>query len=74
LDILPVWEQAFALYENRNFSEAQDLFTSVYDRSLDELNQEDRVAKKYIARCEKNATSPPSDIDWDSGVDNLTEK
>jgi adenylate cyclase len=67
LDMLPVWDRAFANYEGRNFSEALNLFNSVYA-----ANQEDRVAKLYLERCKKYTASPP-DEQWE-GVDNLTEK
>jgi adenylate cyclase len=67
LDMLPVWDRAFAAYETRNFSEALNLFKSVYDSS-----QEDLTAKLYLDRCEKYTASQP-DGQWE-GVDNLTEK
>jgi adenylate cyclase len=67
LDMLPVWDKAFAAYEGRNFPEALNLFKSVY-----EADSEDQVAKLYLDRCEKYTASPP-DGQWE-GVDNLTEK
>jgi len=32
------------------------------------------AAQKYIKRCAKYIASPPDEISWDNGVDNLTEK
>jgi adenylate cyclase len=66
LDMLPIWDRAFTAYESRNFTEALNLFKSVYKTNL-----EDQVAKLYLDRCEKYLASPP-DEQWE-GVDNLTE-
>jgi hypothetical protein len=69
LDMLPIWDRGMAAYENRDFPEALDLFKTIYQD-----NDQDRVAKLYLDRCERHIASPPPDEKWDSGVDNLTEK
>ena len=63
------WEQGFAAYEGKNFSTAADIFGEII-----RLNSSDLVAKKYFNRCVKYKASPPDDVSWDGGVDNLTEK
>jgi len=63
------WEQAFKLYENKNFNEAKALFQEICDK-----NDLDMAAKKYLNRCVNNIKSPPNDKSWDNGIDNLTEK
>jgi class 3 adenylate cyclase/CHASE2 domain-containing sensor protein len=63
------WEQAFKLYEDRDFSGAEKIFKSIYD-----ANNSDLAAKKYLDRCVKYSATPPDDKTWDNGVDNLTEK
>jgi len=63
------WEQAFNLYENRDFKAASNIF-----QSISSLNSADKVAIKYLKRCIKYLESPPDDKTWDNGVDNLTEK
>jgi adenylate cyclase len=69
LDMLTLWDRGFAAYESRDFPEALNLFKSIYQE-----NEQDRVAKLYLDRCERYiATSPPEEK-WDNGVDNLTEK
>ncbi|MFP3042683.1 adenylate/guanylate cyclase domain-containing protein [Treponema primitia] len=68
-DMLSVWEKAFNAYENQDFAGALDLFKSIYQK-----NDQDRVAKLYLDRCEKYTAAPPSPEKWDTGVDNLTEK
>jgi len=69
LEMVKSWEQAFSLYENRDFKAAQNLFRTIYD-----LNKKDLAAKKYLDRCAKFVSSPPDEKIWDNGVDNLTEK
>ncbi|AEF84702.1 adenylate/guanylate cyclase catalytic domain protein [Treponema primitia ZAS-2] len=69
LDMLGFWEKAFDAYERQDFTGALDLFKSIYRE-----NDQDRVAKLYLDRCEKYASTPPSPEKWDNGVDNLTEK
>jgi len=61
------WEGAFADYESRNFVEAGKVFTEICRNT-----PEDRVARFYLARCEKFAAAPPPES-W-NGVDSLTEK
>jgi adenylate cyclase len=63
------WNSAFAAYENQNFSAALELFKSIYRE-----NDQDRVAKLYLDRCETYVLEPPAPEKWDNGVDNLTEK
>jgi len=63
------WEQAFKLYEEKNFNGAKDLFQEICDK-----NDLDMAAKKYLNRCVNNIKSPPNDKSWDNGIDNLTEK
>ncbi len=63
------WEQAFALYENRDFAAAGKIFQTVYQKNLNDL-----AAKMYAERCAKYLASPPDEKTWDDGVDNLTEK
>ncbi|GHT79842.1 adenylate/guanylate cyclase domain-containing protein [Spirochaetia bacterium] len=69
LDMITVWDRGFSAYENRNFSEALNLFKTIYQN-----NEQDRVAKLYLDRCERYIAAPPADAQWDNGVDNLTEK
>jgi hypothetical protein len=69
LDMAADWSRAFSAYENQAFPEAQDLFSAIYRK-----NDQDRVAKLYLDRCEKYIANPPSPEAWDNGVDNLTEK
>ncbi|MDR0503297.1 MAG: adenylate/guanylate cyclase domain-containing protein [Treponema sp.] len=63
------WEQAFALYEGRDFTAAGKIFQSVYNN-----NNADLAAKLFLNRCSKFLASPPDEKVWDNGVDNLTEK
>jgi adenylate cyclase len=63
------WEQAFSLYENRDFLAAQSIF-----QTISGSNKNDLTAIKYLNRCVKFISSPPDDKTWDNGVDNLTEK
>ncbi|MDR1248350.1 MAG: adenylate/guanylate cyclase domain-containing protein [Treponema sp.] len=69
VDMTAEWSRAFSAYENQAFSEALDLF-----RAIRQKNDQDRVAKLYLDRCEKYAADPPSPEKWDNGVDNLVEK
>jgi class 3 adenylate cyclase len=63
------WEQGFALYEQRDFLAAQNIFHTICQR-----NSADLAAKKYLDRCTQYLASPPDEAAWDDGVDNLTEK
>jgi len=63
------WEQAFSLYEKRDFQSAEKIFQAICAE-----NKSDLAAKKYLNRCVKFIDSPPDDKKWDNGVDNLTEK
>ena len=67
LTMVKYWEQAFKVYEGKNFAEAKKYFAEVYRK-----DPEDMTAKLYIERCEKYAAVPPP-ANW-NGVDNLTEK
>jgi adenylate cyclase len=67
LQLVKYWEQAFKLYENKNFTEAKKIFAAIYGK-----DPEDKAAKLYSERCDKYSGTPPP-ADWD-GVDNLTEK
>jgi adenylate cyclase len=69
LDMVKKWEQGFALYEQRDFQAAGNIFQAVFQK-----NNADLAAKKYYDRCCKYIASPPDDKTWDEGVDNLTEK
>jgi adenylate cyclase len=66
-DGLSAWENALALYENRAFSAAAEIFGS-----FAESNANDGVARLYRGRCREYAAAPPP-ADWD-GVNNLTSK
>jgi len=63
------WEEAFALYEKRDFTAARDIFQSICEK-----NDADKTAQKFLKRCGKFITSAPDEKDWDNGVDNMTEK
>jgi hypothetical protein len=69
LQMVKNWEQGFACYEKKDFSAAADIFGKIYSG-----NGADMVAQKYFDRCRKHLASPPDDVSWDDGVDNLTEK
>ncbi|GHV72964.1 adenylate/guanylate cyclase domain-containing protein [Spirochaetia bacterium] len=69
LDMLSLWNRGFSAYENRDFPAALELFKTIYRG-----NDQDRVAKLYLDRCEKYIAAPPAPETWDNGVDNLTEK
>jgi adenylate cyclase len=63
---LLLFEQALALYHQRRFTEAGELFARC------EAETEDSVAAVYVARCKQYAMSSPPP-EWD-GVYELTEK
>jgi class 3 adenylate cyclase/CHASE2 domain-containing sensor protein len=63
------WEQAFSLYEKRDFPAAKNIFQTIYGK-----NNADTAAKKYLGRCVKYIASVPDETVWNNGVDNLTEK
>ena len=69
LEMVKSWEQGFALYEQKDFLAAANIFQAIYQR-----NDADLAAKKYYDRCRTYLASPPDDKSWDDGVDNLTEK
>ncbi|MDR0320619.1 MAG: adenylate/guanylate cyclase domain-containing protein [Treponema sp.] len=69
LNMVKQWEQAFSLYEKRDFLAAQKILQDIYGK-----NSGDLAAKKYLDRCVKFQSSPPDEKTWDNGVDNLTEK
>ena len=68
-EMVKKWEQAFNLYEEKNFSDAKKLFQEICV-----MNDKDMAAKKYLKRCASLISSPPDEESWDNGVDNLTEK
>jgi adenylate cyclase len=63
------WEKAMELYENRDFRGALDLFSGIAGE-----NSRDLTAELYRTRCVKLLKSPPTEEEWDQGVDNLTQK
>ncbi|MDR1863092.1 MAG: adenylate/guanylate cyclase domain-containing protein [Treponema sp.] len=67
LDMIGLWEQAFAAYESREFGKGRDIFAEICRQ-----DEGDDVARLYLNRCEKLIEAPPAP-DW-KGVDNLTEK
>jgi adenylate cyclase len=69
LEIIKDWEAVFKAYEGRNFPKALEGFKEIYRK-----NSNDLTALLYIKRCEKYLKTPPSDEEWDDGVDNLTSK
>jgi adenylate cyclase len=69
LEMVKLWEQGFAAYEQKDFSAAAAIFQEMYRQ-----NETDLTVKKYFNRCQKYLASPPDDVSWDDGVDNLTEK
>jgi len=73
LNMVKNWDEAFKLYENREFQAAHDIFQAIYNNSCIRTHA-DMAAKKYLNRCAKFISSPPDDKIWDNGVDNLTEK
>jgi adenylate cyclase len=74
VEMVKNWEQAFGLYEKRDFLSAQKLFQAIIDKNITLFGSTDKVVKKYLNRCIKFAATPPDEKAWDEGVDNLTEK
>jgi len=66
-DRLDNWDRAIALFEERDFSSAAQLFTSLNKQYPDDL-----VAELYAGRSYTFMKKPPPS-EWD-GVNNLTEK
>jgi class 3 adenylate cyclase/CHASE2 domain-containing sensor protein len=69
LDMVSAWEKGFKAYETKEFLEAKNIFSTILQK-----DNNDRVAKLYLRRCEKYLAAPPAPEEWDDGVDNLTEK
>ncbi|AEF80865.1 CHASE2 domain-containing protein [Leadbettera azotonutricia] len=69
LDMAGLWDKGFKAYESKEFLEAKNVFSTIWQR-----DNNDTVAKLYLGRCEKFQASPPEPDKWDDGVDNLTEK
>jgi adenylate cyclase len=69
LEMIKDWEAAFKAYEGRGFPIALEGFKEIYRK-----NPGDLTALLYIKRCEEYLQTPPSDEEWDDGVDNLTSK
>jgi len=67
IEMVKIWERAFAVYEECKFAEAKKIFSELYRNDTT-----DSVAKLYLNRCDKFINSPPPP-EWDC-VDNLTEK
>ncbi|MDR3347747.1 MAG: adenylate/guanylate cyclase domain-containing protein [Helicobacteraceae bacterium] len=63
------WNEGFAHYEQRRFDEAGAIFSE-----LARLNDEDLTAKRYADLALAYAKCPPSDEQWNDGVDNLSSK
>ncbi|MDR3020069.1 MAG: CHASE2 domain-containing protein [Treponema sp.] len=61
------WEKALDLYETMQFTQALEMFNSLY-----QTDPNDKVAGLYIERCEAYLKDPPP-ANWDA-VKNLTEK
>jgi len=57
--LLPLYNQGLALYKDRKFKEAKDLF----EKALHIL-PDDGPSKLYIERCEGYINDPPGE-DWD---------
>jgi class 3 adenylate cyclase/CHASE2 domain-containing sensor protein len=68
-DMVKRWEQGFALYEQKDFIAAKNVFQVIFQQ-----NNADLAAKKYYDRCYNYTACPPDEKAWDDGVDNLTEK
>lgn len=70
---LQIWEKAFSLYTGRNYRDAAELFTGLYERSCTVFHlyaddAPDMVAKHYMEACQSYITAPPPD-DWNGVVD-----
>jgi adenylate cyclase len=63
------WEEGFRAYENQDFPAARNIFETIYQHDNGDL-----AAKKYLDRCIKYIATPPDEVIWDKGVDNLFEK
>ena len=74
VEMVKEWEQAFNLYEKKEFAAAKKIFQSIIGKNIGCFDHADNTAKKYLKRCEDFILSPPDDKKWDDGVDNLTEK
>jgi adenylate cyclase len=61
------WEDALALYENREFRAAEEIFASIVAG-----NEGDGPARLYMDRCRGYIAAPPPD-DWD-GINNISVK
>ncbi|MCL2043567.1 MAG: adenylate/guanylate cyclase domain-containing protein [Treponema sp.] len=68
-EMVKSWEQGFALYERRDFPAAGNIFQAIFRQDGADL-----AAKMYYDRCRKYNDSPPGELLWDDGIDNLTEK
>jgi class 3 adenylate cyclase/CheY-like chemotaxis protein len=69
IDRQKVWENAIALFEKRQFKEAEEIFSSFTNTKN---TADDGVAKYYTDRCRWCIAVPPP-ADWD-GVNKLTQK
>ncbi|MDR2314194.1 MAG: adenylate/guanylate cyclase domain-containing protein [Spirochaetaceae bacterium] len=69
LEAVRAWEAALGAYEGRDFSGALAGF-----EALCRANSDDLTARLYRGRCEGYLKTPPSDAEWDNGVDNLVSK
>jgi adenylate cyclase len=65
LEKAAAWDKGVALFEERRFEEAEELFSALAKRG-------DGTADVYLSRCREFMAAPPPD-DWD-GVNNLTQK
>jgi class 3 adenylate cyclase/CHASE2 domain-containing sensor protein len=61
LSMVKKWNQAFKLYENRDFSAAHTIFSAVCN-----LNSRDLVAKKYMDRCAKYISAKVNEKTWNN--------
>jgi adenylate cyclase len=64
-----LWEQGIQNYENKDFTNAGQIFQTLINR-----RPNDGVARLYLDRCNKYLHTPPSDEEWDDGIDNLSSK
>lgn len=58
-EILKIYNEAMALYKQRNWKEAM----ATFNRCL-AIDPKDGPSKLYVERCEAHIASPP-DEDWD---------